>query len=351
MQIPEIVLHVIDHGGEEKNELEAMLRQAGYHLACTNRSISTLSEEALDSIDLILVDFEAWKIDKSLSSMGDGLYKMNPAVVAIASLNNINHALKELHQSIDHIILRPFTREELLKQIKLVLSSKRRRWLQVQSDLLSAVNRLTASIAHEINNPLQSVQNCIHMIQFGKLSDQAMQNYILMVSKEVARLTKEVKRMLDYYQPRNLEHRQVETNELVTQALGVWRTHLQEAQIDLRTNYTNGLPPILVVDSQIRQALSNLIENAIEAMPNGGQLTIKTGLVDKQVIIDIVDNGPGVLDSLGFKVFEPFTSSKENRVGLGLTISYGIIAAHNGFLELIRHGKGGAHFRISLPTG
>jgi len=343
----ETVVLVMAHEASEKSKLEEILLQAGYNLHTSMMFPDRPSGESLEAIDLCLLDYDLWEGDKMCQAIGGGF----PGVVAMVTQENVARALQDLHQGIDHLIVKPFTAEALLERIEQVVQIKRKRWLGLQAERMSAVNRLTASIAHEINNPLQSVQNCIHMIQHGQLSDQAMARYITMVNEEVVRLSREVKRMLDFYRPGNLQRQRLDANQLVSQILGAWEPRFKAARIDLQIELASELPLILAVGTQIQQAIANLLENAVEAMPDGGQLVIRTGRVDNHVIIDVEDNGPGIPEAVGQQVFEPFMSTKDERVGLGLTISYGIVAAHRGSLELVRRRISGAHLRISLPVG
>ena len=107
----------------------------------------------------------------------------------------------------------------------------------------------------------------------------------------------------------------------------------------------------MAVSNQLQQAIFNIVLNAMEAMPNGGDLVIETETFDRHVIIIIDDSGPGISGVNNENIFEPFVSTKEDGLGLGLTVSYGIITAHGGTLELLPPNLGGARFQISLPVG
>lgn len=346
MKSETFVLVMASDAGEQSH-LENVLLQVGYSLPTAIEPLDIFSGGNLDAIDLCVLDYELWEDQKPRFVKESGF----PGVIAIVTPENVELALRDLHQGIDQLILKPYATETLMARIEQVIQMKRTRWLEMQAERMAAVNRLTASIAHEINNPLQSVQNCIHMIQHGHLSKQALDRYITMVNEEVSFLSREVKRMLDFYRPGNLQRYPVDANELVTQVLEIWEPRFQAGQIDLKVELGFGLPCILVIATQIQQAIANLLENAIEAMPDGGQLSVRTSQVDNHVIIDVEDSGTGIPEAVGEQIFEPFMSTKDNRVGLGLTISYGIVAAHRGSLELIRQRMTGAHFRISLPLG
>ena len=121
--------------------------------------------------------------------------------------------------------------------------------------------------------------------------------------------------------------------------------------IQLHERLTDDLPAVLVVGNHIQQVIVNIVLNAMEAMPDGGELFIETNLRDNQVIISVEDTGAGVPKTKRKSLFEPFSSSKKGGLGLGLTVSYGIVTAHGGTLILLLQGKRGAKFQISLPIG
>ncbi len=221
----------------------------------------------------------------------------------------------------------------------------------IQAEKMAAVGRLTASIAHEINNPLQSVQNCLHIIQNGNLSEDELGTYLRLVSEELDRLKSAAKRMLEYYRPGALHRYPTPVSDLIEKALSLLEKQLVRQNITITKDYEERIPDVMVVANQLQQVIFNLVLNAMEAMPSGGDLNIQTRQIDNQVIIGIKDSGPGIPESNHKSIFEPFVSTKEDGLGLGLTVSYGIITAHGGTLELLPHLEVGSKFQITLPVG
>jgi len=219
----------------------------------------------------------------------------------------------------------------------------------IQAEKMAAVGRLTASIAHEINNPLQSVRNCLHLIEHGNFSQKELHNYISLAAEELDRLMKVTRRMLDYYRPGKLDRSPTNVNELVERVLQLLEAQLKSLDIQVHKRLTPDLPAVVVVGNQIQQVIVNIVLNAMGAMPDGGVLFTETNIRDNQVIISVEDTGAGVPKTERESIFEPFTSSKEGGLGLGLTVSYGIVTAHGGILELLPQDERGAKFQISLP--
>lgn len=226
-----------------------------------------------------------------------------------------------------------------------------------RAERIAAAGRLTASIAHEINNPLQSLSNCLHLAGRRELSAKERQRYITLSKNELDRLMLVVQRMLDFYRPGARDSQRTNLNELIQHVLMMMEPQLQKGKIEVKTELAEGMPSVMVVASQIQQVLINLILNSMEAMPRGGIITISTVYPFREtngpemVAIFVEDNGPGVPPEQSEQIFEPFVSTKEQGTGLGLSVSDGIISAHGGSLTLVNENGPGACFRILLPKG
>jgi two-component system, NtrC family, sensor kinase len=221
----------------------------------------------------------------------------------------------------------------------------------IQAEKMAIAGRMTASIAHEINNPLQAVQNCLHLAGRPELTPEERHNYQHLAQTELERLMQTVHQMLDYYRPGGLDRKRVDLNDIVQRVLLLMDRQLVERNINYRVQYTSNLPEVLVVGDQLQQVLLNLVINAMEAMPDGGDLCIETYPRSDGVEILVEDSGPGIPPDQRERIFEPFVSTKESGTGLGLAVSYGIISAHGGSLDLLDGRGPGACFRIRLPIG
>ena len=221
----------------------------------------------------------------------------------------------------------------------------------LQAEKMAAAGRLSASIAHEVNNPLQSVQNCLHLAGREDLPADKRKEYFEMARTELERLSITVQRMLDFYRPGVTKPERVSLSELLNYVVNLTHKQLNERGIDVKTDMPSNLPHVMAVSSQIQQVFINLILNSYDAMSKGGVLRINGREVNNGVEVIFQDNGPGIPREKESSIFEPFFSTKDGGTGLGLTVSYNIITAHRGNLELLlNHGKG-ACFRVFLPTG
>ena len=237
---------------------------------------------------------------------------------------------------------------ELRAYIRQVEESQR---ALVQAEKMAMVGRLTASIAHEINNPLQAVQNCLHLAVRKELPEPDRFKYQELAQSELERLIHTVQRMLEFYRPGAVDRKPADLNEIINRMLVLVEAQLQGRKIRIHKKLAARLPLVLIVRDQIQQVLLNLLLNAAEAMQDGGDLFIATLSTRRTVEVTFEDTGPGIPEANRERIFEPFVSTKENGTGLGLTVSYGIITAHGGSLELASGRGHGACFRVILPIG
>jgi len=217
----------------------------------------------------------------------------------------------------------------------------------VQAEKLAVAGRLTASIAHEINNPLQGVRNCFHLATREDIPAEMRGKYLDMTQQELERLMTTVQRMLDFYRP-SAEFKPVQVLDLLEHVLSLLGQQLRDRNIRVTTSWPARLPSIKAISNQIEQVFINLILNAYDAMQEGGELWISISQKKKMLEITFQDTGLGVPADLQANVFEPFISTK-GTTGLGLSVSYDIVAAHGGRLDLLGDRIPGACFRILLP--
>ncbi|HET90685.1 MAG TPA: response regulator [Chloroflexi bacterium] len=223
----------------------------------------------------------------------------------------------------------------------------------VQAEKMAAIGRLTASIAHEINNPLQAIHNSLHLSLHRQLEEEKRVQYLGMAQTEVQRLIEIVQRMLDFYRPSRGGQEPTDVNSIAQNVLALAHKRLQHGDITVHTRLGENLPLIPLVSDQIIQVFLNIVINAVEAMPAGGELLIETRLSADQewVLICFRDTGSGMSSEQIANLFEPFYTTKSDGTGLGLAISYGIIERHGGEIEVSSRSNEGTLFVVRLPAG
>ncbi len=229
----------------------------------------------------------------------------------------------------------------------------------IQAEKMAAVGRLAASIAHELNNPLQAVQNSLHLARHPNMDAEGRDRYLQLVEQEVQRLVLIVRRMLDFYRPSSSLTGQIDVNEAVANALAIANKRLQQANIRVIARLAETLPPVRGSTNQLTQVFLNIIINAIEAIDGqdagqgqGGTLWVATAYHadHHEVVTAFRDSGPGIPPEIKAQLFEPFFTTKATGTGLGLAISYGIVKRHGGSIEVESPTGGGATFIVRLPA-
>ena len=223
----------------------------------------------------------------------------------------------------------------------------------IQVEKAAALGRLTAALAHEINNPLQALNNCLHLALRSDLEEAKKASYLRMAQNEVERLMGIVDRMLNFYRPAGDEGRtEVQVNQLLGDVLALLTPQLEHNGIASELELAPDLPPIRAVDSSMRQVFVNLILNAAEAMPEGGRVSIKTALLAPGLIgVTIADSGQGIPPADLNRIYEPFFTTKKTGTGLGLAIAQGIIQEHAGKIDVESEIGRGSTFVLRLPIG
>ncbi len=219
----------------------------------------------------------------------------------------------------------------------------------VQAEKLAALGRMAASIAHEINNPLQAIQNCLHLVINRPLVEEKKAHYLHMAQEEVERLIAIVARTLNFYRPSKGQLVPTHVNHMIESVLALAGKRLEQGRVRVRRRLDGDLPELHVVPDQLTQVFLNLVINAVEAMPNGGELTITTQETGEWLQVSFADSGPGLSQEDVGKIFEPFYTTKATGTGLGLAVSYGIVERHGGRITVENVAGQGACFTVYLP--
>jgi len=232
----------------------------------------------------------------------------------------------------------------------------------VQIEKMASLGKLSATVAHELNNPMSGILTYSKLIQ-KKLSKEnpspiekeSIISHLKMIETESERCGAIIKNMLLFSKEQKPEFKPSDLNIVLGTSLDLIKHHLQLNNIDLKTQIQPDLPEVYVDEHQIRQALLDLLMNAIEAMETDGILTVKSNFssMENRVIIKIKDNGKGIPVDIQKQIFEPYFTTKQEvkGVGLGLFVVYGIIQNHNGDISVESELNKGTTFIIKLPVG
>lgn len=220
------------------------------------------------------------------------------------------------------------------------------------AEKLASIGKLAAGVAHEINNPLGGILNCLYNLRKGTLSAGRQEEYWTSMESGVRRVQKIVRQLLDFSQQHEPEFSLSDINRIVEQVL-VLTTHLfapNRIRLDVRPGHD--LPSVMVDRHMIEQVLMNLILNAVQAMKKGGTLTIRTSVAEGVCRVDVTDTGSGIPASILPRVFDPFftTKGEGEGTGLGLSVNLGIAERHGGKILVESEVGKGTTFTLCLPV-
>jgi len=219
------------------------------------------------------------------------------------------------------------------------------------AERMTSVGRFAAGVAHEINNPLTGVLTSGHiLLKMASENDPAREDLEIIVN-ETTRCREIIRNLLDFARPAPPRKEKTSLKYLVEQSLSVLGSELKSNNIKIKRDIDENSPDLMIDVHQIEQVLINIILNAIEAMPEGGAISVSAGCEDDEAVIKIQDTGCGIPQDILGKIFDPFftTKSAQKGTGLGLSVSYGIIKYHKGTIEAKSADNQGTTFIIKLP--
>jgi two-component system, NtrC family, sensor histidine kinase HydH len=219
-----------------------------------------------------------------------------------------------------------------------------------QADRLAALGELGAGIAHEIRNPLATLSGVIDIVGAELPPDHPKAEFVKIGREETARLDRIVTEFLAFARPPKPAFQETSLNQVIESTLLLLNRHAEKAGVEILTDFGE-LPPVMLDRDQIRQVFLNILKNGIEAMPQGGELYIRSRHqpAERSVMVAVEDTGGGIDPAVIDRLFDPFFTSKPGGTGLGLSVSYQLINHHRGSIRLIPK-DGGSVFEIRLPV-
>ena len=230
----------------------------------------------------------------------------------------------------------------------------------VEAERLATAGQMAAAFAHDIRNPLSSIKMMVQLLRKRVQPGEENQKYIRSIIEEIDRLNAIVKSMMDFARPMELNLQTGDVNSVLLEVLNFMEAKLSHHRITLVKQLSKDIPLIMLDADKLKQVFINVILNAIQSMPNGGELTIATKLFDwktssaakrthSKILVEISDTGVGIPEENRARLFEPFFTTKTEGTGLGLTNARRIIQQHSGDIEVQSNVGEGTTVVISLP--
>lgn len=218
-----------------------------------------------------------------------------------------------------------------------------------RSERLAALGKMAAGVAHELRNPLSSIKGLAVLLQ-SQLSATGcgVENAEILV-KEVDRLNRSIGELLDYARPGQLKKEPTRIGDIIQKTVSLVQVDAESYKISVTVRLAEDLPEVCVDPDKLKQVLLNLLLNAIQAMPDGGILTVKAEWEGRMIVVDIHDNGMGITPENLQRVFDPYFTTKSTGTGLGLALSAKIVEEHGGSIKISSVPNEYTEVRLTLP--
>lgn len=218
------------------------------------------------------------------------------------------------------------------------------------TEKMATIGQLTASIAHEVNNPLGGVMLCFNNLTKGRLDGRERAQHIEIINSGLSRIQKIMGDLLDYSRQSAMNLGLADVGEVIRKCVSLLDLYGRKQRASIHVDVPAGLPPVPMDAPKIQQVLVNLLVNAVQAMPDGGDIRITASLDEEYLTLLVSDSGGGIPEAIRDRIFVPFyTTKNEEGTGLGLALSKSLIEQHGGRLELLRSDGTGSVFSIRLP--
>jgi signal transduction histidine kinase len=225
----------------------------------------------------------------------------------------------------------------------------------IHAEKLASIGRLSASIAHEIRNPLTSVKLNVQKISESECWGEIEKGHLEITQEGIEHIENFIKELLNFTRVSDLNFVEFPIEQVVDSSLKMIADQLELKNILVKKDYQKDLPPVFVDGDKLRLVIVNILRNAYEELGEGCEIEINLSLqedeVDKKIRIEISDNGRGIAETEWENIFEPFFTTKSAGIGLGLANAQKIVEQHNGSIKILKKEGKGACFEILIPCG
>jgi two-component system sensor histidine kinase/response regulator len=346
------IILIVDDDQQSRMLLTLRMETDGYEVVNAEDGLDALEKIKEKLPDMILLDLIMPRMNgyQLLKELKEGERTRYIPVLMITAVANSDEKIKGLELGAEDFISKPYNMFEVSARVKSFLRTRGLQARLRESEKMAAFGEIVDGIAHELRNPLMTIGGLARRFEGGEVEIERAGEYAKRITASVERMERMVQRISDFKDV--LASRRVpgELNVVLESVLDDIRVRVLKADVELSVDLALELPALDMDEASLKVAISNILENSLEAIDGAGWIKVRTSFVGETIILTISDSGRGMDAEFIEKIFNPFQSSKMTGAGLGLTISSRVVHDHGGSIDIESVAGKGTLFTLTFPV-
>ncbi|MDF1552661.1 MAG: response regulator [Deferrisomatales bacterium] len=342
---------VVDDNPDNVELLTKRLVAGGYRTCEAYDGEQALEAVAREEPDLVILDVMMPKLDgfEVCHRLKTDERTRQLPVLLLTAKREVPDKVRGLDTGADDYVTKPFNPQELMARVRSLLNQRTFQERRVKEEKLGALGQMAEGVAHEVRNPMVSIGGFARRIRDRLPEGDPLREYAQHIIKEVERLEAMVEEIVRFKALVMAPYQPVDLAAVFDELLGERQGRLSDGGVTVVKHYAPDLPSLQGDRDNLKTAFGNLLDNALEAMPDGGILTLSLAAANEWVRAEVTDNGRGIPKDELANVFDPFFTSKMSGAGLGLTMVHRIVTRHGGEVDLTSSVGAGTTVVVRLP--
>jgi len=343
---------VVDDNADNVELLAKRLKALGYRTCEAYDGEEALLRVAEEEPDLVILDVMMPKLDgfEVCQRLKSDERTRSIPVIMLTAKREVPDKIRGLDTGADDYVTKPFNPQELMARVRSLLNLRTLHEKRVTEEKLGALGQMAEGVAHEVRNPMVTIGGFARRIRDRLPDGDPLREYAEHIIKEVERLETMVEEIVRFKALMISPYEPVDLGSVVDEALADQRKNFSDENVRVVRRFAPSLPPIQGDRGNLLLAVGNIVQNAFEAMENGGTLTITLEPEGQKVRLEVADTGCGIAKSELSNVFDPFYTSKMTGAGMGLTMVHRIVTRHGGDVDLASQPGVGTTVTVRLPV-
>ena len=342
---------VVDDNADNVELLTKRLVAGGYRTCEAYDGEQALEAVAREEPDLVILDVMMPKLDgfEVCRRMKSEERTRQVPVILLTAKREVPDKVRGLDTGADDYVTKPFNPQELMARVRSLLNQRTFQDRRVKEEKLGALGQMAEGVAHEVRNPMVSIGGFARRIRDRLPEGDPLREYAQHIIKEVERLETMVEDIVRFKALVVAPYQPVDLVALFDELLAERQGQLSDGGVAVDKSYAPGLPSLQGDRDNLKTSFGNLLDNALDAMPDGGTLTLALTADDEKVRAEVADSGRGIPKDELANVFDPFFTTKMSGAGLGLTMVHRIVTRHGGEVDLASAVGVGTTVVVNLP--